>query len=116
MPGDFGKKLGRRVAELRKRAGLTQLKLAEKVDVAVETVSRLERGVTLPGIEKLAEIAKATGTQPYEILKFPRKHSARDGLLDELSHELRRLKNDDLQLARDLVAVVVQRGGKTRGR
>ena len=106
MPGDYPKKLGQRVAELRKRAGLTQLKLAEKVDVAVETISRLERGVTLPGIEKLAEIAKATGTEPHEILRFPRRASAKDRLLDELSHELRRLKKDDLQLARDLVAVV----------
>jgi len=112
MPGRFQTALGKRVAALRSLADLTQAQLAEKVGVAVETVSRLERGVTVPGVETLARMAQAMGFEPYEILKFPRRHSAKDRLLDEATHELRRLKTADLQLARDLVAVV----GRSRKR
>ena len=36
-------RLGRRIAHLRHAAGLTQEELAEKVGVAPETLSRLER-------------------------------------------------------------------------
>ncbi len=58
MP-DIKKILGDRVKRFRKDARLTQEKLAEKVDVAVETVSRLERGHSLPSVEKFYEIARA---------------------------------------------------------
>ena len=106
MPGEFGKKLGRRVAELRKRAGLTQLKLAEKVDVAVETISRLERGVTIPGVEKLAEIAEATGNEAYQVLVFPKKAGTKDRLVEEIVHVLRQLRVGDLQLVQGLIEAV----------
>ncbi len=58
MP-DIKKILGDRVRRFRKDAGLTQEKLAEKVDVAVETISRLERGHSIPSVEKFYEIAQA---------------------------------------------------------
>ena len=106
MPGEFSKKLGQRVAELRKRAGLTQLKLAEAVDVAVETVSRLERGVTVPGVETLARMATAMGVEPFEVLVFPRKSSPKDKLIEEITHTLRQFKVGELSLARGLVEVV----------
>ena len=58
MP-DIKKILGDRVKRFRKNAELTQEKLAEKVDVAVETISRLERGHSIPSVEKFYEIAQA---------------------------------------------------------
>jgi transcriptional regulator with XRE-family HTH domain len=55
------RQVGRVVALLRKRAGLSQEALAEKVGVAPDTISRLERGRHVPPLEGLSEIAIALG-------------------------------------------------------
>lgn len=52
-------KLGPKITELRLSNGLTQAQLAEKVDVTVETISRLERGVSFPSINTLENIARS---------------------------------------------------------
>lgn len=51
---DFGKKL----QELRKRAGLTQEELAERLFVSRTAVSKWESGRGLPGIDSLKAISK----------------------------------------------------------
>jgi len=48
MATQVERQLGQRVAAYRRTAGLTQEALAEKVGVAVETISRLERGSSIP--------------------------------------------------------------------
>lgn len=52
-------KLGRQIAALRKKKGLTQEKLAEKASYSVEFISFVERGIHAPSIEGCARIAKA---------------------------------------------------------
>ncbi|MBR0451191.1 MAG: helix-turn-helix domain-containing protein [Oscillospiraceae bacterium] len=49
---------GMRIAEARKRAGLTQAKVAEKMDVSFQAVSAWERDEYLPDTDKLASLAK----------------------------------------------------------
>jgi transcriptional regulator with XRE-family HTH domain len=39
------KEVGRRLKQIRKAAGITQEKLAEKAGLSVEYISRLERGI-----------------------------------------------------------------------
>jgi transcriptional regulator with XRE-family HTH domain len=51
------KRLGRNMALYRRGLGLTQDQLAEQLGLALETVSRIERGVTLPSISTLLDIA-----------------------------------------------------------
>jgi transcriptional regulator with XRE-family HTH domain len=53
------KSLGKRIAALRKKAGFTQEKLAEKADYSVEFISFVERGVYAPSVEGCARIANA---------------------------------------------------------
>jgi transcriptional regulator with XRE-family HTH domain len=51
------KRIGAAVRELRTRQGLTQAALAERADLVVETVSRLEAGkvnLTVEAVERLA--------------------------------------------------------------
>jgi transcriptional regulator with XRE-family HTH domain len=61
------KEIGSRVQVNRKKNGLTQAQLAEKIEVSVETVSRLERGVAMPSVERLYDIAKALRVRIDEI-------------------------------------------------
>ena len=57
----LGKRLGQRIAERRKAIDWTQDQLAERLGVDAETISRFERGVTVPAlvtIDRLAGILK----------------------------------------------------------
>jgi transcriptional regulator with XRE-family HTH domain len=49
--------IGLRVKSSRRRAGLTQEQLAERVGKAVETISNIERGHSITGLETLEQIA-----------------------------------------------------------
>lgn len=53
--------LGRTIAELRDRHGLSQVALANKVGLTQPTLSRLEKGATNPELHTLRAIAKAFG-------------------------------------------------------
>ena len=60
--------VGLRVRRFRVAAGLTQAQLAERVEAAVETISRIERGKLAPSVDLLGRIAKAVGTTIDELL------------------------------------------------
>ena len=58
----LAKLVGKNVADQRKKIGITQATLAERVGVAVETIGRLERGASQPSFAKMCEIAESLGT------------------------------------------------------
>ena len=53
------KAIGRRIKAARERKGLTQEELSEEVDLSPMHVSVIERGVKLPKLETLINIANA---------------------------------------------------------
>lgn len=61
-------KIGISLSALRKHKGWTQGKLAEKVGVDTETVSRFERGATLPSLVTLQNLAVALDTTMAELI------------------------------------------------
>ena len=63
-------KLGARVRYLRESAGLTQAHVAEACGVAVQTISRVERGVKAPSLEVVAGLASALGVHPAALFAF----------------------------------------------
>jgi len=64
------KRLGQRIAELRKDAGLSQEKLAEKADYSVEFISFVERGINAPSIEGCARLAQALDIPLKDLFDF----------------------------------------------
>lgn len=54
--------MGRRIAEARRAAGLSQEDLADRANVRAPTISRYERGQFSPRADKLGPIADALGT------------------------------------------------------
>ena len=54
--------IGERIQKLRKKRGLTQAALAERLFVTPQAVSQWERDITIPDTDKLADIAAALHT------------------------------------------------------
>lgn len=60
--------LGKRILELRKKSGLSQEQLGEKVNVTRQTISNWELGVTAPNPEQLKLLSKALNISIDELL------------------------------------------------
>ena len=54
-----GRGLGRRMAQRRRQAGLTQSELARRAGVRVETVNRIERGRVMPDFGTIRKLVQA---------------------------------------------------------
>jgi len=66
---EFAKRLGRLLANKRQAKALTQEQLAERLGVEQETISRFERGATLPPLARLLEIADVLGVALDELVR-----------------------------------------------
>jgi len=64
------KKLGQRIADLRRAKELTQEQLAEAVDCSVEFISLVERGVNAPSVAGLEKFAKALKIEVRDLFTF----------------------------------------------
>ena len=62
--------IGKNIKKARKKSGLTQEEVANKVGVHVSYYSRIERGVVNPSIEVLENIANALKVKSSDILPF----------------------------------------------
>ncbi|MCL1820998.1 MAG: helix-turn-helix domain-containing protein [Oscillospiraceae bacterium] len=86
---------GENVKRYRKLAGLKQNELAERLNISIGMIGRIERGKSLPGLETANEMAK--------ILNVPLDYfvcdESRDNLIFASVVFVEKLKNlDDLEL------------------
>jgi transcriptional regulator with XRE-family HTH domain len=51
---------------------MSQTELAEKADISLITISRIERGERDPHVMTLARIARGLGVAPFELLRSAR--------------------------------------------
>jgi transcriptional regulator with XRE-family HTH domain len=81
--------IGKRIRELREKAGITQQKLAEIAEVSSVHMSKVETGIALPGVEVVVRIANYFGVTTDWILRenIP-------GLTDKLGDEMAGLLSD----------------------
>lgn len=61
--------IGQNIAELRKKKGLTQEELAEKMCVTAQAVSKWERDASYPDVTVLSALAQALGVSVAAILE-----------------------------------------------
>ena len=68
---EFIRSVGYKIQYFRKRAGLSQSQLAEKVDMSVTTIGRLEGSALFaPSLVGLYRIAKALNIKPEQLMSF----------------------------------------------
>ncbi len=68
--GEIARKLGLRIKELREKQGLTQLKLAEILDMEASNLSKIERGIQIPKEESLENISNALKVDVKELFNY----------------------------------------------
>lgn len=66
--GELFRSIGRTLAQRREAKGLTQDQVAEALHIGTEAVSRMERGITMPTVLRLAELAEVYGCGIDELL------------------------------------------------
>ena len=64
------KRLGQRIADLRKNRRLTQVQLAKAVGCSVEFISLVERGVNAPSVARLEDFASALKVEVVGLFTF----------------------------------------------
>ncbi len=94
--------LGAAIRRQRKAAGLSQPQLAEKLGMSVQAVSQFERGVTVPGVYTLAELAAALGVT-YGVL-FDEPLALAEHAIAQVRAEVRTLGFDIALIPREPTA------------
>jgi transcriptional regulator with XRE-family HTH domain len=64
------RRLGQRIADLRKNRRLTQVQFAKAVGCSVEFISLVERGVKAPSVAGLEDFAKALKVEVVDMFTF----------------------------------------------
>lgn len=107
MKKSIEKVLGLRIAEIRKSRNIKQAQLAESINVATETISRIERGVSIPSVRTLERIGHALRAPLKDFFAFePRSSTLRDEREDELAKVMVLLQGKaaaDIRLGRQVL-------------
>ncbi len=73
---ELKQRIGANIARLRKRSGLTQAELAERINYSDKAVSKWERSESMPDVLTLMQLAEQFGTDMNELLGFPGQAAA----------------------------------------
>ncbi len=65
----LAKSVGKAISHKRTQAGFTQEHVAEHLNIGMEAVSRMERGIVVPTVVRLAELAQLFGCELADFLR-----------------------------------------------
>lgn len=93
--------LGKNIASWRNASGMTQEQLAFNLDVDQVTISRFERGATLPSLPTLNRLARILGVTMAQLLN--EQPAEKFSQADKIAAFLEPLSEAEQQFALDLV-------------
>jgi transcriptional regulator with XRE-family HTH domain len=113
------RRVGHRIRLARKRRGLSQEELAERVERSTEAISSIERGIALPNFLTLERLARALDVPVREFFDIgpesARDNPRRSRIVVELVEAASSLNDADLELALEQVqALARKRAGRKR--
>lgn len=88
--------LGKNIQRLRKQNGFSQEEFAEKIGIATNTLSSIERGFSFMTVSTLEKISDILNVQPYELF-----YNTDESEIDKYEYVLKKLnqiKNDSYKL------------------
>lgn len=100
--------IGERLKRARKEKHLTQEQLAEKLDVSIAFLSRIERGSSQINLKRLSQICEILDTTEGDILNGTSSKSAK--YLDaEFANLLKNCSSDKQKLIYDIAKVIAEK-------
>ena len=96
------KVFGKRIKELRERKKLTQERLAEKVGLDLQTISRIETGYYFTSFENLEKLANALDVTMADLFNFGHLKT-KEELIKEINTELSASSEKDVQRIHKLI-------------
>jgi len=103
---DLEKRIGGKITEIRLAKKITQAQLAEKVNLSVESISRMERGVSFPSLKTMENIADSLDAPLKTFFDFdehPSKDKSYERELSKLIAFLRSLSKKEIILAHKIL-------------
>ena len=86
-------KIGKFIAECRKKNNLTQMQLAEKLNITDRAISKWETGKCLPDVSIMSELCKELNITLNELLSGERENNNSEQLLlQELNDNIKKQK------------------------
>ena len=89
--------IGKRIAEIRNKRGLTQEKLAEMVNQSANHIAKLESARTNPSFDLLVNISKALDIEVKDLFNFD-NISTVEYMKKDLINTIETADNDTIQL------------------
>ena len=103
----LSKQVGLTIAKYRQQSGLTQNEVAEKLNIGYEAVSRMERGIVMPTVERLVELAEIFDCEAADLL------TQSSNRIEDQSAQIKSLLSDlgeqDRLLLLDIITKLVNR-------
>lgn len=101
------KRIGKRIKQRREQLGLTQEQFAEKLGVATNYISTIERGASFPRCEKLIAIINGLETSADSIFCDVIDHAA-EYRASILSEKLKTLSFENQKRILDVIDLMIQ--------
>jgi len=104
--------VGDQIRHLRQVHGMTQQQLAEQSDLSIDHIGKIERGVTSPTVEALAQVARGLGVSIATLFDLYEETVSADAsttAIAELSRYLRRRRPEDAEFALSVIRQILER-------
>lgn len=108
--------VGKRLADLRKRKGYTQEKLAKRLNVSQQVISNIERNMTVPDINFLKAAADLYHMSIDELIGREFSGESGDGYEHKIMTMLEKMDDKGKELTLGLVSQVAQYQGNDDGK
>ena len=99
--------IGERLKKTRMEKGLTQEKLAEKLDVSIAFLSRIERGSSHINLKRLSQICSILGTTEGHILNGTSSNS-RNYLSEDFAKLLKNCPSEKQKLIYEVAKTIIK--------
>lgn len=100
--------LGKRIQNLRQKAGITQEQLAEKADLSLKHLGELERGRGNPTLSSLGSLAAALGITLAEMFDFEHERPSTGDIRRELHTIVNNSSDEDCRVFYRLLRVLIK--------
>ncbi len=87
--------LGKRIKDLRNRAGLTQDALAERVQINSKYLSAIERGQENPTLDVVLRLAEALNVEPREVFSVEYESLEKKAIQKKIDRLISQVQDED---------------------